>query len=81
MSLPSGVTGPRRRRRSARSVHHLGGGGVRVLCGRRSLPTRLPTTTQGLTLVQFSAQRKRCLWDRECIWGLFRGCLGGVGGC
>jgi C4-dicarboxylate transporter len=22
---------------------------------------------QGLTLVHFSAQRKRCLWDRGCI--------------
>jgi hypothetical protein len=31
-------------------------------------------TTQGLTLVHFSAQLKRILWDR----GAFRGCLGGV---
>ena len=28
---------------------------------------------QGLTLVHFSAQRKRILWDR----GAIRGCLGG----
>ena len=30
---------------------------------------------QGLTLVHFSAQCKRFLWDRRCIQGLFRGCL------
>ena len=35
---------------------------------------------QGLTLVHFSAQRKRYLWDKGCIEGLFRGCLGGVRG-
>jgi len=28
-----------------------------------------------------SAQRKRFLWDRGCISGMFRGCLGGVRGC
>ena len=33
---------------------------------------------QGLTLLHFSAQRKRFLWDRGCISGLFMGCLGGV---
>jgi len=32
---------------------------------------------QGRTLVHYSAQRKRFLWDRGCIYGLFRG-LGGV---
>jgi hypothetical protein len=32
------------------------------------------TARQGLTLVHFSAQRRRFLWDR----GAFRGCLGGV---
>jgi len=37
-------------------------------------------TTQGLTLVHFSAQRKRLLWVRGCIWRLFRGFLGGVRG-
>ena len=31
-------------------------------------------TNQGLTLVHFSAQLKRMLWDRCAI----RGCLGGV---
>ena len=43
---------------------------------------------QGLTLVHFSAQLKRFLWDRGCIEGLLRGCFagvqvesGGVGGC
>ena len=30
---------------------------------------------QGLTLVHFSTQRKRFLWDRGSIEGLFRGCL------
>ena len=33
-----------------------------------------PGCVQGLTLVHFSAQRKRFLWDRGCIWGR----LGGV---
>jgi len=35
---------------------------------------------QGVTLVHFSAQRKRFLWDRGWIWELFRMCLGGVRG-
>ena len=35
---------------------------------------------QGLTLVHFSAERKRVLWDRKCAEGLFRGCLGVVMG-
>jgi len=35
---------------------------------------------QGLTLVHFSAQLTRFLCDRGCVKGLFRGCLGGVGG-
>jgi hypothetical protein len=38
------------------------------------------TMDQGLTLVHFSAQRKRFLWDRGAsggrIWGLSRGRLG-----
>jgi len=29
-----------------------------------------------LTLLHFSAQGKRFLWDRGCVWGLFRGCWG-----
>jgi len=29
---------------------------------------------QGLTLVHFSAQHKRIVWDRGCIQVLFRGC-------
>jgi len=33
---------------------------------------------QGHTLVHFSAQRKRFLWHRGCIQGLFTGCLGGL---
>ena len=39
---------------------------------------------QGLTIVHFSAQLKRFLWNRGCMKGLLRGCLGGVmghGGC
>ena len=36
---------------------------------------------QGLTLVLFSAQLKRFLWDRGCIQGVCRGCLGGLRGC
>ena len=39
-----------------------------------------PAATQGLTLVHCSAQRKRFLWDRGCIRGLFVGYLGGVVG-
>ena len=35
---------------------------------------------QGLTLVQFSAQRKRFLWDMGCMWGLLRGCWGDITG-
>jgi hypothetical protein len=35
---------------------------------------------QGFTLVHFSAQRKRFVWDRECIQGLFGVCLVGVRG-
>jgi len=31
---------------------------------------------QGLTLVHFSAQPKRCLWDRGGVQGLFEGRLG-----
>jgi hypothetical protein len=34
----------------------------------------------GLTLVHFSAQRKRCLWDRGCIEVLYKGCEGLSGG-
>ena len=31
---------------------------------------------QGLTFVPFSAQLKHFVWDRGCIKGVFRGCLG-----
>ena len=41
-------------------------------------PPALMPEPQGLTLVHFSAQRKRFLRDRGCVQGLFRGCLGGV---
>jgi len=43
-------------------------------------PARSTPSNQGLTLVHFSAQRERFLWDRGCIEGLSRGCLGGVRG-
>ena len=33
---------------------------------------------QGLTFVNFSAQRKRFLWDRGCVYALFRDCSSGV---
>jgi hypothetical protein len=36
---------------------------------------------QGLTLVHFSAQRKRILWVRGCIQGLCRGGSGGGMAC
>jgi len=35
---------------------------------------------QRLTLVHFSAQRKRFLWERGCMCGLIRGCLRGIRG-
>jgi len=35
---------------------------------------------QGLTLVQFSAQRKHFVWDRGCSEGVFVGYLGGLSG-
>ena len=35
---------------------------------------RLLAQRQGLTLVESSAQRKRFLWNRGCVWGLFKGC-------
>ena len=42
------------------------------------LNSRAGSSDQGLTLVHFSAERKRFLWDRECIEGLFRGCCASV---
>jgi len=30
---------------------------------------------QGLTLIHFSAQRKRYSWDSKCVWGVVTGCL------
>ena len=39
------------------------------------------SSVQRLVLVHFSAHRKRFLWDRGFIQGLFRGYLGGVRGC
>ena len=48
----------------------VGPGQARRAAGRR----------QGLTLVHFSAQLKRFLWDRGCIQALFRGGAGGIRG-
>jgi hypothetical protein len=36
---------------------------------------------QGLTLVYFSAQLERFVWDRSCAYGLCSPCSGGVKGC
>ena len=36
---------------------------------------------QGLTIVHFSAQHKRFLWDRGCGQGLLGRSFGGVRGC
>jgi hypothetical protein len=38
------------------------------------------TPVQELTLVHYLAQRKRFLWDRGCMYGFFRVCLGVSGG-
>jgi len=46
----------------------------------RSIPLEAGPV-KGLTLVHFSAQRKRFLWDRWCIQGLFKGCSGGMRRC
>jgi len=46
---------------------------------RRGAPRAAPRR-QGLTLVHFSAQLKRFVWDRGCIEGLFGGCSWGVWG-
>jgi len=32
------------------------------------------TASEGLSLVHYSAQRKRLLWDSGCMYGLFWGC-------
>jgi len=57
------------------ALHH---GSVGVLGDRDR--TRVRARVQGLTLVHLSAQRKRLVWDRGCILGLFWGCLGVVMG-
>jgi len=54
-------------------------------CGRiwRSCatpPTTAAASGQGLTLVDFSDQHKRFLWNRGCVQGLFRGCSRGIMG-
>jgi hypothetical protein len=41
---------------------------------------RLYPSSQGLTLVHFSSQLERFLWDRGCAQGSCSPCLGGVKG-
>ena len=62
-----------------------GGGAAAAACTSGKDPTRwslrhssstavpLPASAseQGLTLVHFSAQRKRFMWDRGCMYGVF----------
>jgi len=38
------------------------------------------STAQGHTPVHFLVQRKRFVWSRGCIWGLFRECVLGIRG-
>jgi len=45
-----------------------------------STPHAATSAAQGLTLVHVSAQRKRFLWDRGCIYELFKGALWGTRG-
>jgi len=46
------------------------------------LPHQLDARRQGLTLVHFSAQDERFLWDRGCIWGLCsEEVMGDIWGC
>jgi len=56
--------------------------------GGTSVSSLMKALRQGLTLVHFSAQHKRFLWDRRCIHrsfeGLFvvcQGVSGGIQGC
>ena len=37
-------------------------------------------SSQGLTLIHFSAQLERFVWNRGCIQGGVRGCSGGIRG-
>jgi hypothetical protein len=46
-----------------------------------TLAAPAPVSAQGLTLVHFSAQLERFLWDRGCAYGLCCPCSGGVRGC
>jgi len=42
-------------------------------CARTSAFSISAASTQGLTLVHFSAQRKRFVWNMGCMQGLFSG--------
>jgi hypothetical protein len=58
------------------------GGGPPATATASELPSGLhANAVQGLTIVHFSAQLKRYLWDRGYMLGLFMGCLWGVRGC
>ena len=48
------------------------------MAGRSALPI---ASVQGLTLLHFSAQGKRFVWDWGCILVLLRGYCGGFQGC
>ena len=49
-----------------------------AICATDAAASSAAASRQGLTLVHFSPQRKRFLWDRGCIEGLFRGYFVGV---
>jgi hypothetical protein len=60
------------------------GASTPITAPARLASAALAAAAQGLTLVQFSAQRKRFTWDRGGIQGLLRGVrrvLGGIKRC
>jgi hypothetical protein len=59
---------------SLKFVHHA----KFVKTTAATMTSRNGSSSQGLTLVRFSAQRKHFLWDRGCKEGVCRGCVGGV---
>jgi len=67
----SSVATPRKALSAARRAGMLARGDAAMKASARAVEG---ATNQGLTLVHFSAQLKRFLWDR----GVFRDCLRGV---
>jgi hypothetical protein len=53
----------------------------RVWVGRHPFSRCGFASSQGLTLVHFSAQLERFFWGRGCAWGLCSPCSGGATGC